>query len=148
VAQILRVGVSAEDERSKGFWRGLFEWAEGGLSEDNSPEADKDCGEDMPEASTPGLHEDQRRLEMLKLQFEWQKHLSTLTSGITLLVTTVSYTVFRDTVGDPHPFATTWVGINKLLVGAFVLFLFGFLWSLFGMRRVIKWCQLRVRDRA
>jgi hypothetical protein len=63
---------------------------ERGLSEDNSPDADKDRGEDMAEASTSGLSEDQRRLEMLKLQFEWHKHLTTLTSGIALLVTTVS----------------------------------------------------------
>jgi hypothetical protein len=73
------------------------------LSEDNSPDADKDRGEDTAEASPSSLSEDQRRLEMLKLQFEWHKHLTTLTSGITLLVTTVSYTVFRDTAGIPHP---------------------------------------------
>jgi uncharacterized membrane protein len=110
---------------------------ERGLSEDSAPDGDKDRGEDMAEASTSGLSEDQRRLEMLKLQFEWHKHLTTLTSGITLLVTTVSYTVFRDTAGVPHPFATTWVGINKLLIMAFALFFLGLLWSIFAMRRVI-----------
>jgi hypothetical protein len=86
------------------------------LSEDNSPEADKDHGEDMSEAETPGLSEDQRRLEMLKLQFEWHKHLTTLTSAITLLVATVSYTVFREAADVPEPFATTWLGIDKLLI--------------------------------
>ena len=40
------------------------------MSEDNSPDADKDRSEDMAEASTSGLSEDQRRLEMLKLQFK------------------------------------------------------------------------------
>jgi uncharacterized membrane protein len=110
---------------------------ERGLSEDNSPDADKDRSEDMAEASTSGLSEDQRRLEMLKLQFEWHKHLTTLTSGIILLVTTVSYTVFRDATGVPHPFATTWFGINILLFVAFALFFLVFLWSIFAMRRVI-----------
>ena len=107
------------------------------MSEDNSPDADKDRGEDTAEASPSSLSEEQRRLEMLKLQFEWHKHLTTLTSGITLLVTAVSYTVFRDAAGVPYPFATTWFGVNKLLIVAFVLFFVGLLWSIFAMRRVI-----------
>jgi hypothetical protein len=38
---------------------------ERGLSEDDSPDADKDRGEDMAQASTAGLSENQRHLEML-----------------------------------------------------------------------------------
>jgi len=75
---------------------------------------------------------------MLKLQFEWQKHMTTLTSGITLLVTTVSYTVFRDAAVKAHPLAATWFGINKLLFVALLLFFLGLLWSIFGMRRIIN----------
>lgn len=101
------------------------------------PEADKDHGADMAEAEMPGLSEDQRRLEMLKLQFEWHKHLTTLTSAITLLVATVSHTVFREAAGVPEPFATTWLGINKLLILAFALFFLALLWSIIAMRRVI-----------
>jgi len=70
------------------------------LSEENSPDANEDRGENLAGTSTPGLREDQRRLEMLKLQFEWHKHLTALTSGIILLVTTMSYTVFRDAAGS------------------------------------------------
>jgi uncharacterized membrane protein len=40
---------------------------ERGLSEDSAPDGDEDRGEDMADASTSGLSEDQRRLEMLKL---------------------------------------------------------------------------------
>lgn len=107
------------------------------MGEENSPDADRNHDEDTAKPVTPSLSDDQRRLEMLKLQFEWHKHLTTLTSAITLLVTTVSYTVFRDAAGVPAPFSTTWVGINKLLFVALALFFLVFLWSIFAMRRVI-----------
>jgi uncharacterized membrane protein len=45
--------------------------------------------------------------------------------------------VFRDAAGVPHPFATTWFGINILLIEAFALFFLVFLWSIFTMRRVV-----------
>ncbi len=106
------------------------------MSEDNSLE-DKDRSETIAETSALGLGEDQRRLEMLKLQFEWHKHLTTLTSGIILLVTTLSYTVFRETAEVAHSFPTTLFGINILLILAFILFFSLWGWSLHAMRRVI-----------
>ena len=106
------------------------------MSEDNSPE-DKDRSEAMAETPAPDLGEDPHRVEMLKLQFEWHKHLTTLTSGIILLVATLSYTVFRDAAGVAHPFPITLFGINILLILAFILFFSLWGWSLHAMRRVI-----------
>lgn len=110
---------------------------EEGLSEEHSPDVNENHGDDASNNEEPGLNKDQRRLESLKLQFEWHKHFSTLTSAITVLIVTVSYTVFRDAASDPCPLATTWFGVNKLLLISFALFFSGLLWSIIARRRVI-----------
>ena len=110
------------------------------MSKDVSPDADEDRDENIVELVEPppsSISEEQRRLEMLKLQFEWQKHLTTLTSGIIVLVTTVSYTVFREATVLPDPFSTTWLGMNVLLFLAFALFFMALGWAIHAMRRVI-----------
>jgi hypothetical protein len=107
------------------------------LSEERSPNADEDCNERVDAPEEGGISNDQRRLESLKLQFEWHKHFTTLISGITVLIVTLSYTVFRDAASDPAPLATTKFGTNRLLLLSFTLFFFGILWSIFSMRTVI-----------
>jgi Fe2+ transport system protein B len=84
--------------------------------------------EGMPENQQRPLTESQR--EALRLQFEWLKHLTTLTSGIAVALIIVLEIFFEDYVQ---------VGLSSLLVLTFVMLLTGLEQAMIVMKSIPDW---------